>query len=118
MTANSGRLGSVPLMTESGRLRAALLQAVDDGLAVPGELVREAIYERLETNYQLKRDEIPEKLEVFHEALQDLLGVVSRVMEKLIAKNLYSRLELNFSLHDGWTLIDYVNHAKEAKRNG
>ena len=34
-------------------------------------------------------------------------------MEKLIAKNLYRRLELNFTQHDGWTLVDYVNHAKE-----
>jgi hypothetical protein len=97
----------------------ALLEAVDAGLLVPGEIVRTAIYERIERSYRVKREEILEKLETFHEALQDLLGAsASKVMEKLIARNLYSRLELNFRQHDGWTLVDYVNHAKEAKRSG
>lgn len=48
-----------------------------------------------------------------------MLGVgATKVMEKLVAKNLHSRLELSFTQHDGWTLVDYVNHAKEAKRDG
>jgi hypothetical protein len=46
-------------------------------------------------------------------ALEDLLGKGAKVMEKLIAKNLYNHLGLNFTQHDGWTLVDYVNHAKE-----
>jgi hypothetical protein len=95
-----------------------LLEAVDEGLLVPGEIVRAAIYERLERSYQVERGEIPEKLETFHLALEDLLDKSGKVMEKLIAKSLYRRLELNFTQHDGWTLIDYVNHAKGAKRDG
>jgi len=98
-------------------LRVTLLESVDESLLVPGEIVRAAIYERLERSYQLKREEIPEKLLTFHEALQDLLGASSRVMEKMITKNLYSRLSLDFAQHDGWTLVDYVNHAKETKRD-
>lgn len=108
----------MPLMTESGTLRAALLQAVDDGLAVPGEIVRTAIYDRMERSYQLRREETPEKLEAFHRALEDLLGKSAKVMEKLIAKNLYTRLGLKFVAHENWTLVDYVNHAKERKRDG
>ena len=92
--------------------------AVDEALLVPGEIVRTAIYERIERSYQLKREEIPDHLETFHQALQDLLGAGGKVMEKLIAKSLYRRLKLNFTQHDGWTLVDYVNHAKEAKRSG
>jgi hypothetical protein len=34
-------------------------------------------------------------------------------MEKLIAKNLYSRLGLSFTEHANWTLADYVNHVKK-----
>jgi len=95
-----------------------LALAVDEALLVPGEIVRTAIYERIERSYQLKREEIPDHLETFHQALQDLLGAGGKVMEKLIAKSLYRRLKLNFTQHDGWTLVDYVNHAKEAKRSG
>jgi hypothetical protein len=89
-----------------------LVQAVDEALLVPGEIVRTAIYERVERSYQVRPEEIPEKLEAFHRALQQLLGASGKVMEMLIAKCLYRRLGLSFEKHDGWTLIDYVNHAK------
>jgi hypothetical protein len=92
-----------------------LVLAVDEALLVPGEIVRTAIYERIERSYQLRREEIPDKLETFHLALEDLLGKSAKVMEKLIAKSLYRRLKLNFTQHDGWTLLDYVNHARKAQ---
>ena len=105
-------------MGQPANLEKILLEAVDEGLLVPGEIIRAAIYERLERIYQVKRGEIPEKLETFQLALEDLLDKSGKVMEKLIAKSLYRRLELNFTQHNGWTLIDYVNHAKGAKRDG
>jgi hypothetical protein len=78
-----------------------LVLAVDEALLVPGEIVRTAIYDRIERSYQVRREEIPEKLETFHQALQDLTGAGGKVMEKLIAKSLYRRLKLNFTQHDG-----------------
>ena len=105
-------------MIESSGLKEALLHAIDDGLAVPGEIVRTAIYDRVERSYQLRREETPEKLEAFHRALEDLLGESAKVMEKLIAKKLYSHLGLGFTHRDGWTLVEYVNHAREVKRDG
>jgi len=92
-----------------------LLQAVDDGLSVPGEIVRTAIYGRVEKSYGLKREDIPEKLEAFHRALEDLLGESAKVMEKLIARNLYKRLGLNFANHENWTLVDYANDIMKAR---
>ena len=100
-------------MGQPSDLGKVLIEAVDEGLLVPGEIVRAAIYERLERSYQVKRGEIPEKLETFQLALEDLLGKTAKVMEKLIAKSLYRRLKLNFTQHDSWTLVDYVNHAKK-----
>ena len=95
--------------------RETLLHAIDDGLGVPGEIVRTAIYERIERSYQLRREEIPDHLETFHKAFQDLLGASAKVMEKIIAKNLYTSLGLKFIEHATWTLVDYVNHAREVK---
>jgi len=99
-------------MAEPAEVGEVVLQAVDDGLLIPGEIVRTAIYQRLERTYQLRREEIPEKLEIFHQALQDLLGGGAKVMEKLIAKNLYRRLELTFIEYANWSIVDYVNQAK------
>jgi len=105
------------LTLQPSELRSGLLEAVDEGLLVPGEIVRKAIYERIERSYQLKREDIPEQLEAFHLALHDLLGSSAKVMEKIIAKNLYNRLKLNFTEHPNWTLVDYVNQAKGQKRD-
>jgi hypothetical protein len=109
--------GGAYSMVKPVQLDEALLEAVDFGLLVPGEIVRATIYERLETVYGIKREEIPEKLPVFHQALQELVRSVANVLERVIAKNLYTRLELDFTHHDGWTLVDYVNHAKEVKKD-
>jgi hypothetical protein len=100
---------------EPAALRSALVQAVDEGLLVPGRFVRAAIYERLERSYQLRREEIPERLDTFHQALLDLLGGGGKVMEKLIAKNLYSRLGLSLVEHEKWTLLNYVDYAKKVQ---
>jgi len=102
-------------MAKPVQLDEALLEAIDSGLLVPGEIVRETIYERLETVYGIKREEIPEKLPAFHQALRDLTRSVADVMERLIARNLYSRLGLSFVNHENWSLIDYVNHARKER---
>jgi len=91
----------------------ALLGAVDYGLLALGEIVRSTIYERIEESYQVKREEIPEKLDTFHKALQELLGRGAEVVKRLIAKNLYSSLNLRFPEHDNWSLVDYVQDAKD-----
>jgi hypothetical protein len=57
-------------MVDSAASRDVLLQSIDDALLVPSEIVRAAIYDRVERSYQLRREEIPEKLELFHTRLK------------------------------------------------
>jgi hypothetical protein len=104
-------------MAKPLRLDEALLEAIDSGLLVPGEIVRETIFERLETVYGIKREEIPQKLPAFHEALLELTRSVANVMERVIARYLYSSLDLSFVNREDWSIIDYVNHAKEMMRS-
>ena len=99
-------------MSAPAGFREALLEAVDYGLTVLGEIVRQAIYKRIEKDHGLKRAEIPERLEDFHKALESVLGANAKIVERLIAKNLYERLGLNFTSRPEWTLIEYVDHAK------
>ena len=103
-------------MGDSAAFREGLLQAIDDALLVTGEIVRAAIYDRLQRTHQIRREEIPEKLELFHTALRDLLGAGCKILERLIAKNLYRRLGLDFSGHEEWTLLDYVDHTKKVQK--
>jgi hypothetical protein len=118
MTKHYSFIGTTPdhggaySMVKPVQLDEALLEAVDFGLLVPGEIVRATIYERLETVYGIKREEISEKLPAFHQALQELVRSVANVLERVIAKNLYTRLGQRFVNHEDWTLIDYVGDLK------
>ena len=101
-------------MSEPARFREALLEAVDYGRTVLGEIVRQTIYGQIENHHALKRTKIPERLEAFHKALGSVRGVNAKTVEKLIAKNLYERLGLEFTPRPEWTLIEYLDHARTA----
>jgi hypothetical protein len=97
---------------DSREFSKLLLEAVDHALLVLGETARLAIYDCVESSYQIRREEIPEKLEALHGALTDLLGKGGNMVERVAAEDLYKSLHLTFEPNEDWTLIDYVNHAK------
>jgi KaiC/GvpD/RAD55 family RecA-like ATPase len=102
-------------MTESISVEEALLQAIDSGLLALGEIVRDTLYDRFDKKYQLKREEIPERLDTFHNALQVMLGAGAKVIETQIAKSLGSRLDLDFTENVDWTIVNYFDLAKRAR---
>lgn len=101
--------------SRSAALDDALREASDYGLLVLGEIVRETIYQRIESTHQVRREEIPEKLGTFHKALQVVLGAPVKVIETLIAKDFYARLSLNFTAHNDWTIVEYFDNAKKVR---
>jgi KaiC/GvpD/RAD55 family RecA-like ATPase len=102
-------------ITESISVEEALLQAIDSGLLALGEIVRDTLYDRFDKKYQLKREEIPEKLDTFHNALGVMLGAGARVIETQIAKSLVSRLGLDFTENLDWTIVNYFDLARRAR---
>jgi hypothetical protein len=98
---------------QSAQFGSAVLGAVDDGLLVYGEVVRHALYYSVEAKHHVKREQIPDRIEEFREALVELSGYGGRVTERLIAKSLCSRLGLEFPEHKEWSLVEYVRHAKK-----
>jgi hypothetical protein len=61
----------------------------------------------------LKQEEIVEKPEVFSAGLERLLGSGASVVENLILKSLYRKLELKFEKKKGYRLSDYINELKK-----
>ena len=104
--------GKASTPNDPPRLHRTLLESVDQGFLALGETGKEALYQCIHSKFQLRREEIPDNLETFHQALQDLDGG-AKVIEKLIAKNLCMRLGLNFTERANWTLIDYVNNVRQ-----
>ncbi|MEM2896688.1 MAG: hypothetical protein QW265_03970 [Candidatus Bathyarchaeia archaeon] len=91
-----------------------LLESIDEGFLKLGESVKHAIYWHIERNYGIKREEIPDRLKEFHEALIGLFGAGAKVIERLVAKSLYGKLGLSFEERESWSLIDYIEEAKKS----
>jgi KaiC/GvpD/RAD55 family RecA-like ATPase len=97
------------------RVEETMLDAIDNGLLALGRVVRDTIYDRFDRMYHLRREEIPNKLDTFHDALQTMFGAGAKVIETQIAKGFSARLSLGFAENENWTIVDYFELAKSAK---
>ena len=85
-----------------------VVKVIDTVLAqVFGEKAACLIYKYLERSYSLKREEIPEKIDVFAKGLEDFLSSGACVIERKILED----LQLSFGLADGSECAhaDFVN---------
>lgn len=96
------------------RLDDLLLEVLDETMSqVFKEPGTKAIYNFLENNAQLKREDIAEKPDVFSAALERLLGSGAPVIEKLILKNLHLKLGFKLEEKEGYEFSDYINELRK-----
>ena len=93
-----------------------LLDAVDETLRyVFRDEGANFILDYLENKCHLNRRRIAEELEDFSAGLDRLLTSARPVVEKLILKNLYSKLELRFEEKEGYDFSDYIKELREKR---
>lgn len=91
-----------------------LLRVIDEQLLqIFGEAGTTFIYNHLADHYSLKREKIPENIEVFVRALEDYLGSGAHIMENMILKSLHSRFKQKLKSKRGCNLLDCVTYLKE-----
>jgi hypothetical protein len=71
-----------------GDFRKLLAEAVEESLSSLGESPKQAILFHLENTFKIKKHEIPDKLDLFDQALRKLFGPGADFLETLIAKKL------------------------------
>ena len=99
---------------EARSLDNLLLDAVDETLRhIFKEEGANVIFHYLENKCHLNRRRIAEEPEDFSAGLERFLGSAAPVIEKMILKNLYSKLELKFEEKEGYKFSDYVKELKE-----
>lgn len=93
-----------------------LLEAVDEGLSMLGESSKQAIYFHLEKRFDIKKQEIPHKIEVFANAIEKIFGLGANFLEILIMKRLYEKLERSFKFYgsEDFTFTEYVAAARRS----
>lgn len=87
------------------------MEAVDDSLSVLSISGREMFFFHLERSSSIRKHDIPKQPESFIVALERIFGAGAWVLEKLILKNLYSKLGLEFRERKDYTFKDYLKDA-------
>lgn len=78
---------------EDNKFRDTLMNVIEQSLVETlGRSGAKAMFFRLEQDYQLKKETIPENLEIFHKGIIKILGSGALIMEKHIVKALYACL--------------------------
>jgi len=70
-----------------------LLEAIDEALSSFGEDSKTAIYYRLEKAFDIRKQEIPSRINDFSIALEKLFGVGARHLEISFMKSLYAKIK-------------------------
>lgn len=91
-----------------------LIKTLDCGLKeIFGEYATSIIYDYLERNLSLKKDEIPMRIEEFRKGLRKFLSTGAYVVEKTVLKKLYSSYGLDFEEKENYDFEDYVRELKK-----
>jgi hypothetical protein len=93
-----------------------LLEAVDESLSSLGESSKQAIYYHLEKSFNVKKQEIPLKVEAFIAALERIFGLGADFIESLIMARLDEKVEMSPKWHVSreLKLTEYVAVAKQS----
>jgi len=68
----------------------AIAEAIDDVLSAFGNHVKQTVYHHLENSYDIKRNEIPIKIEDFADAIEQTFGPVAKLIEIKIIERLHA----------------------------
>ena len=90
-------------------------EAVDDTLKqIFKEDGARVIYEFLENHTRLRLKDVADNPQVFSDSLERLMVSAARVIEKVILKNLYSKMGVKFKEKPGYEFSDYIKELREA----
>lgn len=83
-------------------------------LSIFGKREFERILRVMMEKYNLDLDGIPSNPQVFSEALREIIGVGSIIVEDLIVENLYTKVGLELPWRKNYRFTDYINYIKNS----
>jgi nucleoside-diphosphate-sugar epimerase len=76
-----------------GNFEKFLTEAVENVFSSLGEPSKQAIYLHLKNNYNIGKEEIPQKIEDFADALEEIFGSGAKLIEIEIMKSLFCKVQ-------------------------
>ena len=108
---------SFPILLDEPELNfeGAVTEAVDDILSSLGQNAKQAIYNHLESAFGISKEDIPRKIKIFADAIEETFGSAGKVIEIKIIEKLHAQYadfsytpkskELDF--------VEYVTHIRD-----
>ena len=96
-----------------------LLEAVDAALSLLGDSSKQAIYFYLEKNFTVKKQDIPNKIEEFTNAIEEIFGHGAKILEIKIMKHLFVKVGSAFKYileKDDLLFVEYIDAARKHVR--
>ena len=91
-----------------------LVESMDEALTgLLGKRAREAVFEHLERNCLLTREEIPNRLGDFFALMDETFGKGGKTIARVIAKRLYTKLGWEYVEIPSYEFEDYVRVARD-----
>ncbi len=88
---------------------AILLEAIDESLkSMLGESGKELVYYQLKNSFGLRKENVPEKPELFSECLYSLFGLGAKIIEATILKKLCIKLKIKYEENKDIKFADYI----------
>jgi len=97
----------------SSDFRKILLIAVEESLSSLGESSKQAIFYHLQDSFEIEKEQIPENLTKFTEALEKIFGPGASYLEKLITQQLHEKLGLDLEDESHGSLRESVDSVKK-----
>ena len=91
------------------------LEAVDEGLAYLGESTSRTIYYHLESDFNIKKQDIPRKIEAFADAIEKIFGDGAGLLEIEIMKKLYEKVGNSFVCFSKQKNISFTEYLETLK---
>jgi len=86
-----------------------LLEAMDETLSSLGEVVKNAVLEHLKNEFQINKNDIPQKICDFSKIVHKVFGLGADRLERKIVKNLSSKLQVDVNLTEyEWPLSKWI----------
>ena len=94
----------------SSLLETTVMKAVDDSLSSFGDSFKQVIYFQLENTFHIKKQEIPQKIEGFAAAIEEIFGIGATLIEMKILKALHDQVPefVHFPRGDELVFTEYV----------
>ena len=92
----------------------ALCSAIDETIVeLLGRHVLDTVYVVLKVKYDVKRDELPYRLDTLYQLLGNTFPArPAGIIGTRIARKFYAKIGLSFNEQEGHTLLNYVEDAK------